>query len=197
MGVQRRRIDSGSATMSPEEQKMRDSGFWHVDHRIDTMDTVAKCDLHKLHEAVNRVMMDSHESRLFRENPQRYMAARWGEATAKVYFSKHPINEKYIAMQLAPDWEREMAYWTGSGTTSTTSGTYLMYDQYTRTYIADSVKEAARKVAKQDPRIKDAVKFEKKLVRTLPFVHGGDSLLATLQREFDHWAGPALKELTT
>lgn len=188
MGVQRRQFD-----MSPEEYKLRASGFWTVEYRVDSMETVATCDLPKLHEAINKVLMDPYERRMFTDNPQRYLAARWGESTAKVYFSGE-LNKggNRLAMRIT-DLEKQMAYY-GYADTSTNT---ILYDKSTRTHIIDSVKEAARKVSAQDPRIKDTgLKLEKKLVRTFPFHKPQhQSLLDALRSEFESWAGQTKRNL--
>ena len=182
----------GDKSMSPDDLKRYQSGFWSHEYRIENNETVWRCDLRGLEEAVRHVVMDYHEARLFMENPVQYLDRRFGEGTGYAYARRHEGDRPYIdlrtprhmAMDLARDRDMAMAYGyttaTNTTTTSGTSGNYWMVDEMT-------------KVKKR--KAHSPIRFKKKLVRNLPFVDGGDGLVNTLQREFDHWAGDQMKVL--
>ena len=92
--------------------------------------------------------------------------------------------------------ERDMALWTGTTSTNTTtsSGTsadyIMMLQEEMKRKIASEVMVPPQFISKDSSK---SVSFKKKLVRNLPFIDGGDGLVKTLQREFDHWAKPQLE----
>ena len=79
---------------------------------------------------------------------------------------------------------------TNITTTSNTDSWIMEHQQEQRIY------EQQQRVRKKRMQEKESIRFKpNSLVRNLPFVHGGDSLLATLQRDFDHWAKPQMRLL--
>ena len=89
---------------------------------------------------------------------------------------------------------------TTTNTVATTSGSAAGFSWFDGDRMrGDSVftKDTSHAIRAQTKKmVKDTFKFKRKLVKTLPFkVETGGSLLNSLQREFDHWAGPTKKEL--
>ena len=184
---------SGQA-MSPDHAKKLQSGFWKHEYRAETGETIWRCDLHKLNETIRDILMDYHECKRFQSSPADYLDTRFGSDTARVYFSKR--NDKmgrYINIRENPYLRENMAYWntgttTNTNTTTSTSGSLYMYDELR--YMQEKM---IREQAHIPPVKKKTPAPKKRLVRNMPFVNGGDSLLATLQRDFDHWAGAQMK----
>lgn len=77
-------------------------------------------------------------------------------------------------------------YDTGTSTNTTTSSGTTWTSLYGHKVVHP--KEMIKKR-------KAEVALRKKTVRNLPFVDGGDGLVRTLQREFDHWAGDQMRIL--
>ena len=139
--------------------------------------------------------MDSWAFNQFSKDPIRFLDARFGEGTGEA--CRHAGQDR-VAMRFDPFRGIDMAlpsYLTGTTTsgTSTTEAVNTVYDSW----IMDHIKEE-RIYKKFDKAINkkqthESISFKKKLVRNLPFVEGGDGLVKTLQREFDHWAKPQLE----
>lgn len=197
--------DVRPATMSPDEAKKRASGFWSHEYLMESMETLWRCNLPVLHDTVRGILMDQRESRMFSEDPHRYLDTRFGEGTAYCYFYKQGWKEKYIDMRtpdhfmIGRDYTRDdrvdaMAYanmtgstWTGSNTTTTSGTLFVDNNAFTKTILEDAQRQMKKKA--------DSFTFKKKLLKTFPFKQRSSSLLASLQDEFDHWAGDARKEL--
>ena len=78
---------------------------------------------------------------------------------------------------------------TTSGTTSTNSNEFFTAAGARQMFIRDEVRAAGEKAVKAF-----GSKPSRKLIKNIPFkVEYGGSLLASLQREFDHWAGDQMK----
>lgn len=195
----------GAQAQSPDDHRRLRSGFWKHEYRIDSGETVWRCDLHKLHDTVRDILMDQFEHRKFSEDPHRYLDMMFGEGTSKVYFSKHESNRPYVdyrmpshyhmGMDLARERDATMAYLYNTGTTSTntttTSGTadyMMMVQEEMKRKMRNELMVPANNFPPIKKKKDDTFKFRPSLVRNMPFVHGGDSLLKTLQRDFDHWA---------
>ena len=180
-------------------------------------------DLIKLNEAMTHVMRTPHLMQEYATMPCEFVDRRFGEGTYKAMMThgkddyyrerRHLPITKYMGMDLARERDATMAYLYNSGTstntttsTSGTTATYvsMMQDEMRRQMERETMYRMdtlyGHKVIPPGPTIKKGkrdkpISFRKKLVRNLPFVHGGDSLVQTLQREFDHWAGDQMKLL--
>lgn len=163
-----------------------------------------------MNEAIKQIMMDLHESRVFQKDPHRYLDTRFGEGTARAYFTKHESNRPYVDMRTPGFFgngyadlarERDMAmsthYFTGWTDWGTTSSTTASGTNSVLTYAdLENIKHNLRARASSD--IEQAIQGErskppvKRLVRNVPFVCGSGDLLRTLQRDFNHWAKPQM-----
>lgn len=202
---------------SESDYKRRRSGFWTHEYRVANKETVWRCDLHGLEQAVNRIMMDLHEHHSFTENPQKYLDTRFGEGTAYAFFNRaRAEGRSYIDLR-TPDYLRgqNMAtpYWHGIDTaaasgrmtgSTTATNTFLTTATALRdqnfvdhnTFLTKNVQRSVR--AKSDLLYNKRygnTATHKKLVKNLPFANGGDGVIETLQREFDYWAGKVQEEL--
>lgn len=207
---------------SPDEARRMASGFWTQDYRIDKNETVWRCDLRKLDEAVRHIMCDPREAMEFAGDPKRYLDRRFGEGTGYCYSHsrKNPHND--YMNYLTPRWmdiEKQKYYrgydpakyisddradamalsaWNSSTSTnistSTTSGTSDNYYWYQNS-IKDEIHEQMRKATHQAiKKAPSSLRFKRKRVKTFPFKASKyTSLLDQLQQEFDHWAGSQMK----
>lgn len=155
-------------SMSPDEMRRSRSGIWERRFAPDTCYEEWACDLFKLEDKIRELhCSDPTFRQSFAENPRRTLDLCFGQGTAEAYFMKRRHPGDRIHFRVPPDYG------------------YKMYDQYD--------KRPMRPTSPKDR--KDTVTFERRLVRNLPFVHGGDGLAATLQREFDHWAGDQVRNV--
>jgi hypothetical protein len=177
-------------SQDPESARRLASGFWKHEHDFATDIDTWVCDKRKLHEEVQKICMSNNETfKMFHRDAARFLDHRYGDGTGEAY--RHSGQDR-VAMRFDPfralnnrDGVDAMAYWidttSGTTTTTTTAGTSCG-----NIVISSPPPQRQQKT-------KPYVATAKKLVRNMPFVHGGDSLLATLQRDFDHWAGSQLK----
>ena len=209
--------------MDPVADKRLRSGVWShkSEQNFETGMPIETwtLDLIKLGEAMLHVMRTPHLAQEYATMPVEFVDGRFGEGTYKAMMThrkddyyrerRHLPITKYMGMDLAREKD-EMAYLYNTGTASnitTTSGTTatymnMMQDEMRRQIEKETMYRMdtlyGHKVIPPGPTIKkgkrpSAVSFRKKLVRNLPFVNGGDGLVETLQREFDHWAGDQMK----
>ena len=168
------------------------------------------CNKRKLYEEIQRIHLNQWSARQFADDPLGFLDARFGEGTGKAYAHRSSGSDERVMFRFPQHYrEDNMALWTGttSGTTSntftTTSAAAGMTEQYLRDHLRHEVEAQKQRLMNEmipqemlkrpsDPPSR-SIKFKKRLVRNMPFVHGGDSLLQTLQRDFDHWAGPQMK----
>lgn len=204
---------------SPDEAKRMRSGFWTHDYRIENDETVWRCDLRKLDEAVRRIMLDRQFSMAFAQDPKRFLDEHFGEGTGYCYsHSRQDMDRPYMDYRFPRwmdqekaryyrgiDWARDdkvdaMAYLynTGTSTNTTTATTASGSTYWINDFMKDEIKRTQERMISKGvlgskPKDKP-IRFKKKLVKTLPFkVETGGSLLASLQREFDHWAGDQMR----
>lgn len=204
---------------SPDEYKRMQSGFWTHEYRIENDETVWRCDRRKLDEAVRALMLNRESATQFAQDPKGYLDWRFGEGTGYVYAHKHKGDGPYIDYRF-PRWMDQekaryykgidfarddrvdaMAYWnTGTTTNTTTATSGSTFIMENNTFIRDEIKRQQEKMVTDTlygTKVRKPTKpfrFKKRLVKTLPFkVETGGSLLASLQREFDHWAGDQMK----
>lgn len=188
MGVTRPKY--GEQTMDAETRKKLGSGFWEREHRPETYDIIWRCDLHKLNDAIRTILMDPKESRYFSQDPKHYLSMRFGEDTAKVYYTKTPNNDRHLMMREDPFRREVMAMYSGY-----TNGTSATTNTYTTTTTTGHYHLLRPSAAFEKGKARGLKAQPKGLVRRFPFVDGGDGLLKTLDREFDHWAGSIRREL--
>lgn len=202
---------------SPDEYKRLKSGFWSQDYRIENDETVWRCDLHKLDEAVRRIMLDGRFAMPFAQNPKGFLDEMFGEGTGYCYTHSRDngLDHHYLDYRFPRwmerekaryykgiDWARDdkvdaMAYLYNTGTTTTTttatSGTSDTLWFQGNTFIRNELDNQMKRSIK---RATNKYSFKKKRVKTFPFKPSKyTGLLDQLQQEFDHWAGPQLKAI--
>ena len=163
--------------MDPESAKRLASGVWKHEHRPDTGEDVWTCDVYRLREKLHH--MACSDRRMYEQycrNPDVFLDARFGDMTAKAF--RHYSQGDRIRFRTNPYDDYAMLGRMNA------KYDYKMYDQYS---------------PPRPQKKEETVKFERKLVRTLPFhfssINGEIGLLANLQSEFDWWAGEQVKRL--
>ena len=196
-------------TQSPDECRRLNSGFWKRDYDMCTQTETWTCDKRKLNDKVAEAMLDHEFRRSFNMAGPSLLDKMFGEGTAEAFSHKtsndrvmmrfNPFNDRQmLGMDLAR--KDSMALTTfanmNTGTTTTTAATvsnntneFFTVAGSSQMFIRDEVRAAGEKAVKAF-----GSKPSRKLIKNIPFkVEYGGSLLASLQREFDHWAGDQMK----
>lgn len=157
-------------TQSPDEIKRQRSGFWTCEYRIENDETVWRCDLRKLDEAVRRIMLDRQFSMQFAQDPKRFLDHHFGEGTGYCYsHSRKDMDRPYMDYRF-PRWmDRErgkyyrgydlarddkadaMAYWNSGTSTNTTTSTAgsSFFTMTNNTFIKDHLDREVKKSVKE------------------------------------------------
>ena len=203
-------------SMDPESAKKLASGFWTHEYRMDTQEDIWRCDKRKLEDAVYQILRDSRESQFFSQDPIRYLDVKFGEGTGRAYSHRNQQHNPFVNMAIPREMGMDLArgrdsmalasYASLYGTTTTgtaASNTITTTDSSDSMYwIRDEMRKQVKKTANQFFDKKAYTKKEgyaptRKLVRNVPFAYAKGTLLATLQRDFDHWTKPQMELLRT
>lgn len=178
--------------MDPESARRLASGFWKRDHDLCTDTTTWKCDKRKLNDQVAEAMLDRDFREMFHKSGLGILDRLFGEGTARAYSYKTAhTDDRWVAMRFNPfgdEGREDMAYGTyattnNNWTTTTTATTSTFTDGGNLMFPTGSAKKPDESYSWAKPR-----SSRKKMIRNLPFAAGRD-LLATMQRDFDYWAG--------
>lgn len=178
--------------MDPESAKRLASGIWNRQYDpLADMETWT-CDKRKLNDKIAEAMTDPEFAQRFTQGGMRLLDRIFGEGTAEAF--RYKSNERVCmrfdpfrdTQRLSMDLGRKDAI--ARGTTSTATNEFFTTASAGQTFVRDEMKRQVKDVAKT------YVAPARKLIRNIPFkIECGGSLLSSLQREFDHWAGDQMK----
>ena len=204
---------SDPRTMGPEADKRLRSGFWRREHDFESDTITWTCDKRKLIDKVAGAMLNQNFAREFARQGTAVLDCAFGEGTAKAYSYKTSGNDR---VQMRFNAERgfdlakgrdEMTLWfDGSGIISndtactTANNTFTSASTNTLTINSGALGGAHRQEMRQQQsnhvnKIANIYHHKpKKQVTKVPFKgEYGESILVSLQREFDRWAKPQMK----
>lgn len=158
----------GNKSMDRESAKRLASGVWKL--VIEAGEDIWTCNVALLREKLHQMACSDHRMyEQYCKNPKVFLDARFGDMTAKAF--NHYSAGNRISFRTNP-YDDDSAFMKSYKMRMNNKYGYLHHNGTPET-----------------------IKFERKLVRNLPLVYGGDSVADTLQREFDWWAGEQVKRL--
>jgi hypothetical protein len=139
-----------------------------------------------LHRQLTEAIYDPDVAAIFHKDKKAFVDRYFGQGSFDAYTKhKRPSDDRVDAMAYANMSNTSGSTFTGAGTTTTPASSNLWIDP-TGGFLRNEMKQHVKAATKK-------FNAPKRLVRNMPFVCGAGDLLATLQRDFDHWAKPQMR----